>query len=534
MKILITPDIKEWAIGNLTKSIIKHNPRFEFYNVAVHPRGVAQGFMEIRNIMGDKVKFDLWHPMYWNSAIQLRKMMIDLREIPSLLFHSNHNSLEEQDWKDFDMLHSSTDHGVNILKKKHGNVVKIPYGIDLDKYSFINDYAKDDKAVGYVGRVVPWKHLKEICDVAEDLDYKVVGCGYIDKPSYWETVSKDKLDFNGGMGRGQMMPENFEAEIYRKMSVFVMYSTDEKESGTLPLLEAMARGIPVLCTKQGMARDLIVDGENGIFFKDSYDDLKAKLKMLMEDEELREKLRLNAWNTVRGYHDQMMARKVAKAYYRLLWPKDRVISVIIPTFNRSEQLVKILASIENQSYDAKEIIVCDDGSDDNTELVVKEAKKQMRTPILYLKTGIKYEYGLAKSRNMGVIESLGEILLFLDDRYILEDPETLTKISKNTDERTWHWGTKIIRDKASLKSGLIENFSWIKRNDFIKGGMFCERLNMYGGLSQETRDRYRLQNYSFKSFKDIVVREIKRSPRHKKRDEVWKAKFLLHKMYGEN
>jgi len=48
------------------------------------------------------------------------------------------------------------------------------------------------------------------------------------------------------------------------MTVFVMYSTGEKESGTLPLLHAMARGVPVMATHQGMARDIIKDGENGI------------------------------------------------------------------------------------------------------------------------------------------------------------------------------------------------------------------------------------------------------------------------------
>ena len=31
MNILITPDVPDWAIGKLTKSIIKGNERFNFY-----------------------------------------------------------------------------------------------------------------------------------------------------------------------------------------------------------------------------------------------------------------------------------------------------------------------------------------------------------------------------------------------------------------------------------------------------------------------------------------------------------------------
>ena len=42
-------------------------------------------------------------------------------------------------------------------------------------------------------------------------------------------------------------------------------------------------------------------------------------------------------------------------------------TVIIPTFNRADKLVKCLNSVLSQTFDNFEIVVFDDGSSDNTE-----------------------------------------------------------------------------------------------------------------------------------------------------------------------
>jgi len=527
--ILITNDCDGWAIGNLTNSIIKNNPRFNWYKVVVHPRGVAQGYMEIKRLLDSGVKIDLWHAQYWNSALKLLEMTSDLDDIPKFLTHHNHHCLNKSEWKPFTALNEMTDWGCNELGKIHPNVIKIPHGIDLDKYSYIEDHNPEEPRVGYGGRVVPWKNLKEMCEVSKELGYRVIGCGYVDKPDYWDTVPKDNLDFHGGMGRGAMMPANFQAELYRKMTCYVMYSTEEKESGTLGLLEAMARGVPVMATEQGMARDIIKDGENGIIF--TPENFQARLKMVMEDKELREKLRKNAWKTIMKYSEKKMARDYAKAYYKVLFGDKKVVSVVVPIFNRADKLVEVLSSIENQGYEAKEIIVADDGSTDNTRLVVEEAKKQFRTPVLYLKTGDKLDYGLAKARNMGAIEALGDTLLFLDDRYALEE-NALENIIKGLDSKTFGFGLKIIKGKESTKTAFIENFAWINRKEFMNAGMFCERLTMYGGLSQETRTRFERQGYKMTQNKDVKCREIVKSSGGKnKKKEIWRAKHLLQKMY---
>jgi glycosyltransferase involved in cell wall biosynthesis len=522
MKILITPDCLGWAIDNITNDIILNNPHIQFFKVPVHPRNVEQSIFEINAIL--KHGIDLWHAQYWHSAMQLIKMLPELKKIPKILTHHNHYALDKEDWSCFDALTIQTKWGTEKLNTKHSNVYHIAHGVDLNRFNYIKELKGE--YIGYIGRVIEHKNLKKICETAGKLGYKVIGSGYIDKPRYWESVPKENLIFNGGIGREQMNTVIAKDNIYAQMKVFVMYSTDEKETGTLPLLEAMAKGIPVLTTVQGSARDLIKDGENGIIFNE--ENFENKLKMLMEDKELREKIRYNARRTINNYSSLKVAREHEKLYHKVLHKKP-LISIIVPTYNRYEQLIQLLLSIELNKYEAKEIIVCDDGSDDLTYQTVIEARKKFKTPIKYIRSDHN-GYGLARMRNLGAIEAIGQILLFLDDRFILQE-DTLNKVSNNCLLGKWYFGNKLIKEKAGNKSNFVENFSWINKCDFVNGGMFNERIDCYGGMSQEIRQKYSHQRIEFVYKEDIFVKENMHSNSRNKISEIWKAKNILYKMY---
>ena len=180
--------------------------------------------------------------------------MLKLDKVPKLLTHHNHYALDKHNWREFGGVSIATRWGFDKLRSMHDKVYHIPYGIDLERYSYIKDYKGDQNTVGYIGRVVPWKNLKLICDAANELEYGVVGSGYVEDSEYWASIDKRNLEYKGNIGRYSMSPSNVKDDVYNKMDVFVAYSTGEKETGTLPLLEAMARGIPVLTTSQGMAR----------------------------------------------------------------------------------------------------------------------------------------------------------------------------------------------------------------------------------------------------------------------------------------
>lgn len=91
------------------------------------------------------------------------------------------------------------------------------------------------------------------------------------------------------------------------------------------------------------------------------------------------------------------------------------VSVIIPTYNNCHYITKAIESVLNQTYKDFEIIVVDDGSDDNTSSLISKYGRKL-----------KYFYqcnsGAASARNKGINESKGEYISFLDsDDYFYED-----------------------------------------------------------------------------------------------------------------
>ena len=90
------------------------------------------------------------------------------------------------------------------------------------------------------------------------------------------------------------------------------------------------------------------------------------------------------------------------------------VSVVIPTFNRKDLLKETLKSLFNQTYpkDKYEIIVCDDGSTDGTEEIVRELIKKSPCDLRYYK---QKNRGPASARNLGIYNARGEIIGFTDD-----------------------------------------------------------------------------------------------------------------------
>jgi len=90
-----------------------------------------------------------------------------------------------------------------------------------------------------------------------------------------------------------------------------------------------------------------------------------------------------------------------------------MISVIIPTLNRSDLLFTTLRSITKQSLpiDDFEILVIDNGSKDDTQKVVSNFQSSFRQ----LKYVQETNPGLHSGRHRGLAESKGDILVFADD-----------------------------------------------------------------------------------------------------------------------
>lgn len=89
------------------------------------------------------------------------------------------------------------------------------------------------------------------------------------------------------------------------------------------------------------------------------------------------------------------------------------LSVIIPTYNRKDELLQCLRRFHYQVTEARyEVLVIDDGSDDGTESLIRQQQDTFRFPFSYLRN---IGRGPAAARNLGIDTARGEILLFIGD-----------------------------------------------------------------------------------------------------------------------
>jgi glycosyltransferase involved in cell wall biosynthesis len=86
--------------------------------------------------------------------------------------------------------------------------------------------------------------------------------------------------------------------------------------------------------------------------------------------------------------------------------KHKLVSVIIPTYNRAHSVIDAIQSVKNQSYPAVQIIIIDDGSQDNTAEIIAQVKD------------VEYYYqenrGQGAARNLGLKYAKGEYVASLD------------------------------------------------------------------------------------------------------------------------
>lgn len=93
-------------------------------------------------------------------------------------------------------------------------------------------------------------------------------------------------------------------------------------------------------------------------------------------------------------------------------------SVLVATYNRPDALTHCLTSLFRQSHLPNEIIVCDDGSRDETRQVILRLQAQSPVPLLHIWQADQ-GFKLAQIRNKGIARATGRYLLQIDGDVIL-------------------------------------------------------------------------------------------------------------------
>ena len=90
--------------------------------------------------------------------------------------------------------------------------------------------------------------------------------------------------------------------------------------------------------------------------------------------------------------------------------KEALVSLIVTAYNQEHYLRECLDSVIRQTYCNLEVILVDDGSTDDSELICDEyAKRDSRMTVIHLNNS-----GVSNARNQGIDASHGDYLMFLD------------------------------------------------------------------------------------------------------------------------
>ena len=184
------------------------------------------------------------------------------------------------------------------------------------------------------------------------------------------------------------------------------------------------------------------------------------------------------------------------------------ISVIIPCYNSALFISEAISSVLSQRYSNIELIIVDDGSDDNT----KERVDHLNVTYHYY--AIPHS-GAAFARNLGVEKSTGEYLAFLDADDLWPENKLLTQLQAL---RSGHLDAvftmieqfvdssceNIKLKKMEITEGICTSAMLITRKKFLEVGYFKSEFVL--GEFIEWFIRAKKMNLRFDVVRELVTR----------------------------
>ena len=245
------------------------------------------------------------------------------------LDYYNLNFLEKPIWQFFRWFHSfsarnycPSQETLHTLKQQGINNLEVwGRGINPDLYSpeyydemWIKKYGLEDKIkLLYVGRLAPEKNLQLLMNslnklnsqYKEKIELLITGDGPLLEEL--KNNAPQNVTFTGYL-TGQEL-----SSLYATADVFVFPSLTETYGNVV--LEAMASGLPVVGVLAGGVKENLIDNYNGLAAtKDCVEQFSAKLKRIITDQQLRERLACNARKYALNNSWQQIFKKLVASY----------------------------------------------------------------------------------------------------------------------------------------------------------------------------------------------------------------------------
>jgi glycosyltransferase involved in cell wall biosynthesis len=219
----------------------------------------------------------------------------------------------------------------------------IPLGLDLDKFSGHNSFAKRDRfrkhfhisdnelAIGIIGRIVPVKNHSMFVSVAKNISGKygkkvkfvVIGDGDMREQMESEFIASglDYSYFPDNPREATVICTSWQTDMDVVIAgLDIIALTSHNEGTPLSLIEAQAASKPVVSTNVGGVTDVVINGVTGfIVAPGDVDAFSKSIAQLIDDPALREKFGNESSQSVKDkFSYQRLVKDMSAYYYELL------------------------------------------------------------------------------------------------------------------------------------------------------------------------------------------------------------------------
>lgn len=400
---VLTKHYEPWRNQNVT-----NYPLFYKVNSVLKKNKIAHNFI---------FKHQFYREItYYNSVDHIisvtenaKKVLIKLFEISESKITTIYNGIELN----------------NIKKKRNKERLRSKYHFSID-----------EKIILFVGRITQEKGVIELIKAFEKLikvhkqeKFRLIFCGKGDFDIVCKHIKHySNVTFSGNIDKNQLF------DFYNMADVGVVPSYFDQCSYTV--IEMMANKLPVIISDVVGLNELI-DKFSGLKTKISFTSKKTlldvtnmadKIIFSITNKNNTAKLVKKAYERVHSLFDSIkMVEQTISVYKSLLnehtnkdnnkIKKTYLVSVIIPCYNSEKYIEKCIESVINQSYSNIEIILIDDGSQDNTyEIISKVTDHRLRI------VRNENNLGIVDCLNKGIELSQGKYIARLDaDDYMMRN-----------------------------------------------------------------------------------------------------------------
>lgn len=234
----------------------------------------------------------------------------------------------------------------------------------------------------------------------------------------------------------------------------VLLSTSHYEGFGLPVLEALSLGLPVITTDAVATASVIKDAAIVVEVGDC-EEIARGIQNLKSNPTLVKSLVENGKKVSKYFASDEPDKIATKVFEQIIGDLKSIptgtrpfFSILMPTYNQAHYIEESITSVLNQSFKDFELVICNDGSTDNTLEVISKYNDP-RIKVISKKNG-----GTGSALNEALKNSNGSWICWLssDDLY---EPNALeifnNAIKQNSDRRAFHAHYYFLHDSNKHK-----------------------------------------------------------------------------------